>query len=257
MEERRRDRRRPDRPGTTARAACAPRCSLRRASTCPRPAARRSRGSGCERRSSSSRNRRSRFWTLYSRGRLNLASVASGSGAVRRPAAPRRQRIGRSRAQRALRCVWRAHRPARRDLVDLVPQAAAQSRRARAGRLRRARSCPRFRTSVAQRIRETRAAGGRRRRRAARRSGPAPCANVSSTNHGSVRASSFKTPPRAASPSSRTNSFQRAGSARNAGTDNGDERELADRRRRRRTRPSSVPPSSMRPRRATTGRPRA
>src|SRR6185503_20412599 len=51
--------------------------------------------------------------------------------------------------------------------------------------------------------------------------GPSAFANVSSTNHGIVRARSFNAPPKSASPSSRTNSFQRAGSARNDGTDHG------------------------------------
>src|SRR5690349_14299297 len=52
--------------------------------------------------------------------------------------------------------------------------------------------------------------------------GPSERENSRSTNQGSVCASSFSAPPSSASPSSVMNSFQRFGSARNAGTLNGD-----------------------------------
>ncbi len=73
-----RDRHPRRRPGTRRPEPCAPRRSLRSASICPRPAARRSTRSGCSRATSSRANSRSRRSTSYRRGRLNLASVIGG-----------------------------------------------------------------------------------------------------------------------------------------------------------------------------------
>ena len=200
------DRRRPGRPGTTRPGVCAPRHSSdqRRLAGARRPR------DPQKRMGATLVQQPEQPLTLVDVVEARPAELREGRSGrgpgVRISESARRRGIGRTAWRRAPCDAARAS--ARAAIVATSSRSAAGRQPTPAVRLRRAhrsRRCPR---RVAPRIRERQAAPVPRRRRAGRRAAPAPRRSCS-TNHGSVRASSFKRAAEFGITVSRTNSFQR------------------------------------------------